>query len=277
MQYRVDINKTGEYKVVSAADAGVPNVAKAAYIVTNHMSMGTPVKYPADPSYEPAYEAASVQLALWHLTDGLELSAAKSPTVVARATELVGLAKDLDVAAPSMKVDSVPAGDQAKVSAVVSGSSGPASGVQVRFTIQDKDLVDDTDASGTAEVSTSDVGVPGSASAMVSAAAGTLVAPETGQILILADQVDVPVAGSFTTAVPEVAPSPGASKAASPPKKTKKVPADSSSTSTKKTSDPAPEELPHTGDDSALMLAGALAAVVAAGVTGAFWMRRRRS
>lgn len=86
VQYDVPIAKSGTFTPVGWAKSGIKNLPNVTSIVSNAAGIGTPLE-------DKDAEATAIQLAVWHYTDGVDVSTVPNPTIVARANALIDGAK----------------------------------------------------------------------------------------------------------------------------------------------------------------------------------------
>jgi len=271
IQFSTDINKTATYTAKSWTAAGVANLGKVADIASRHASMGTALS-------DDKFEAAATQVAIWSLTDNIDPSRVDNTTIRSRVAALLSAAQTVSEPVSTVNISAAATpqpGDKSMVVVNVSTTSGPAANVPVTVTVNGEQTTGSTSTDGKAqiEVSTPPDGTTAQVTADLAVDSGVVVAPDSGQAMIVADPVSI----SRSTTVQfgaAVVPAPTASAVATP----QQTPT-ASATAVPATDDTQPgspaKSLPETGSDIAPATIGIVLLVGAAAAAAAVTVRRR--
>lgn len=253
------------FVAVTRAESGLDpdGLAKAADVAVRSAEIGTPLG-------NTALEAVAVQLAIWKLANGVDISAVANSAAKTRAEELAAaaVARPEDPSSFVLTAAAAADGDRRAVTVTLRTVAGaPIAGEEVRVSVGEATETATTGADGTATVTfdAPAADVDATVSWAGELKAGTVLAPPSGQKVITATDarierqatVRVAAAAPTTTVPPTTVP------ATTVPPTT--VPAAAPTTV------PTPSELPYTGT----VANGALGLAAAAATTAGVVLRRR--
>lgn len=256
-----------------AAATGTTEMAKVADIAVRSAEMGTPLA-------DEHAEAAAVQLAIWKVGNGLDISGVPNASIVGRADALAAAAADYTQGPSSFALDIAAETDETNTVQVAlsftTDDESPLADETITVTTPAGPVEVVTNADGNAALSFEAPAEDGTVTATWSGTlpAGSVLLPpsDTDQKVITTTDADITrsaeatfaAAAVPTTTAPPVTEPPTTEPPVTEPPATVPAPAPA----------PAPEELPYTGTTATLGMLALAAGLVAAGVYG---FRRSRS
>lgn len=268
-----DENEGVSFAAATRSQSTAANLAKVADLAARSAAIGTPLE-------NVNSEAAAKQLAIWKLTDNLDISAVPNTDIVNRANELSAGAVDAPETPSSFLLVATPTEDDTTDTLTVTLKTKEGTGITspIRITGEGVDQTVNTDANGTAVLV-----LPGTEADRKlnvefegTLKAGTILNPSTdSQPVITAEDAPVTrVAEAAFTGTPAVTPPPTTPPTTPPaPVETPPVSTPPAPVNTPVATPPTtnPQELPYTGT----WLTYPIIAAAVAAVGGGIFLRRR--
>jgi hypothetical protein len=237
-----DPSKSSVYTAGLQSATGITNVAKASFVAANSNQIATPL-------VDTNSEAVAVQLAIWHLTGGLDYSAVPNADIVARANALVAAAQPLaqGLTGATLTASTTQSGTKDTVTATLVDPQGqPLANQTLIFSGPTGPKTLQTDVSGHASVTFDAVAATESVTWNGQLPAGTVLVPP-GQTQRIVTSQATPITRSATVDTADVTTT---TTTTTPPTSTTQPSATTPTTApptTPQSTTPTSSQLPYTG------------------------------
>lgn len=223
VQLNVDYNESADTVFTGTARtaAAVPNAARVADLVTRSSSIGTTFLGRGSTADEQLmyrkFEASAIQLAIWKLTDNLDLAQVTNNEIRNRATELAaGAAAGADTAVDlAVSADYSGSRGARRVTVTVTAGSSPLPGATVTVTGTVSGTLT-TGADGTASLALGDDAASVNVATSRVVPAGVILAPGSGQKVVTAAAVTLDTSAVLAVPAAEAATTTSATVATTP-------------------------------------------------------------